>query len=146
MQRWAQWGLGLKLGSFRPLVGTGPSTTGEAFIAKQNQLDLKNWDHDQVMQNSHNDLIEQFSQEGLIGLAAYIFLWGIFVWVIFKNRRRIEPGGKSYALGIGLGLLVWFGFNQLLFTTVFPGLIEWVWIALLLSLVHAQTSSSSFLP
>ena len=146
MERWSEWRLGLKLGSYDPLFGTGPSTTANAFIQRQNQLDLRTWNHDSIMNNAHNDLIEQFSQEGLLGLAAYLFFWIVFVWVIIKNRHRIEPAARPYAIGLGLGLICWFAFNQLLFTTIIVGLVEWTWIALLISMTKAAEPQPNFWP
>jgi O-Antigen ligase len=146
MQRWSEWGLGLKLGSYDPLFGTGPSTTGNAFIQRQNQLDLSTWDHDTIMDNAHNDLIEQFSQEGLLGLGTYLFFWAMFIWVLLRHRQQIESAARPYAIGLGLGLICWFTFDQLLFTTLIVGIIEWTWIALLISMSKVAEPKPGFWP
>jgi O-Antigen ligase len=134
--RWAEWKYGLQFGLSHPILGTGPSTTTQEFdsaIAHHN-INLKGWDDGNVMNRSHNDLIEQFSQEGLIGLAAYLALFAVFITILVKQWHYIEPKSRPYAAGLAADLVFWFGFNQLLFTTVVAGVVMIVWMALLISM------------
>jgi hypothetical protein len=137
LERWQEWKIGLNLGSRRPFFGTGPSTTQEAFIVNKTHLDLAGWDNSHVMNRSHNDLIEQFSEEGIVGLGAYLILWTTLIFIVAKGWKNIARPDRPYAWGLSLGLAAWFGFNLLLFTTMIAGLITWIWIALLLTMVRS---------
>src|SRR4029077_8928758 len=99
LERWTEWKIGIALGERRPLVGTGPGTTGQAFLADNTGLDLKGWDHSRVMNRSHNDVIEQFSQEGILGLVAYLVLWAVLAWILARNWRHIDAPNRPYAWG-----------------------------------------------
>lgn len=147
-ERWSEWKFGLQFGLNRPFVGTGPSTTMQAFQAAEahDSIDLRTWNDTNVMNRSHNDLIEQFSQEGLVGLIAYIALLATFIVIIVRRRRLIESSMRPLALGLAVGLTLWFIFNQLLFTTVFSGVIVAVWVAFLLTIVGSTKSAEGRKP
>lgn len=142
IERWTEWKYGLQFGLSRPLVGTGPSTTGQAFVnaIANHSIDLNGWNDGLIMDHSHNDMIEQFSQEGLLGLLGYLALWGVFIGIMANGWRNIETKMRPFAIGLTGGLLLWFGFNQLLFTTIVSGVIVMVWAALLLTMVKSVRS------
>lgn len=140
-ERFAEWKNGIIMGMQRPLIGTGPSTTRQAFYAFYDKLDLSQWNHKYQMSHPHNDVIEQFSQSGLLGLAAYLAFWIWLAVLLVRRRSKIQPDMQIYAAGVGAGLVLFLLFNLFLFTTVYAGILAWVWIGLLLLLTRAVNFS-----
>lgn len=134
VERFSQWKFGIIIGMQNPLVGTGPSNSAQSFYLYQDKLDLSRWDQRFVMARPHNDLIEQFSQSGILGLGAYLAFWIVFWRLIIKSRAKIPASTKPYYYALSMGLGLYLLFNIFLFTTPYAGVVSWVWIALLVTM------------
>ncbi len=131
VERWTQWKAAWLIGLRRPLVGSGPGTTRAAFYDLIQSVRFPSWNYDTYMEHAHNDLLEQWSQTGLIGLLAYVIFLAGSAWLIWRHRDRVTANMRPYAWGISGGLILFLLFNQFLFTTLFPGLIALLWLAIL---------------
>jgi tetratricopeptide (TPR) repeat protein len=130
-ERFTQWRLGWQIGLEYPIFGSGPGTTRAAFY--HYLPELRDWDHNVAMDLPHNDLIQQFSQSGVLGLFSYLGLWAGLIALFVKRYGSVPEDLKPYAVGLGAGLVLFLVFNILLFTVVYTGVVAAVWFTLLLA-------------
>lgn len=139
-ERFYQWELGIAIAKTYPWFGSGPGSTQAAFYDLHYDRPIKNWDYDVYMAHPHNDLIEQWSQTGIVGLGAYVLLLGSLCVVIWKGRHKIEKSIRPYALGLCIGLVLYFLFNQFLFVLPYTGVLSGLWIIALLVMTEQVTA------
>jgi O-antigen ligase len=131
-ERFYQWRLGIEITKQHPWLGSGPGSTQAAFYDLHKTFAVQNWDYTVYMAHPHNDLIEQASQTGIIGLIAYLAMLIAIGVVIWRSRANIPDPLRLYALGLALGLTAFFLFNQFLFLLPYTGVLAGIWIVLLL--------------
>lgn len=131
-ERFTQWKYGLQIGLDHPLIGIGLGTTRAYFF--EQVKDSKTWDYSIDMILPHNDLIQQFSQTGLLGLLAYVILWSAFTAIVIKNRNIVLPEERPIFYGGLVGLVAFLIFNQFIFTTLYSAIIVLVVACFLLIL------------
>jgi tetratricopeptide (TPR) repeat protein len=139
-ERFTQWHLGLEIGAEHWLAGSGLGTTRAFFF--QHTQDLANWNYLFSMDFPHNDLIQQFSQGGIIGLISYILMWGSVFWLSIKNRLKVQAEYRTLFGGILIGLGFFLFFNLFLFTVQITAILYTVFIIAALSLtknIHFQS-------
>jgi len=131
----------------RPLFGWGPETLSQAYPdykapgffrvfprARMQQI---------IVDRPHNDLLQQAVSTGLVGLAAYLWLWG----AVFRTGWRVARADREAALSVpsaGLaacllgGAAGYFAQLQLSFSYVSVATVFWSLVGLLLALDMAR--------
>jgi len=79
------WGDALRMATARPLTGWGEDTMGLHF----GHFQTKDWEPGHSFDRAHDQPIDLFVAQGLLGLAASGLFFGIFWWGLW--RRRGEP-------------------------------------------------------
>lgn len=134
-ERFLQWQLGWSIGKDHLLFGSGPGTTRSAFYQRINTL--PQWDYNVAMDHPHNDTIEQFSQNGIVGVLVYLSIWISLIVLFIKKYRHVKPEIRPYALGLFIGLMLFWLFNQFNFTVVHTGMVYITIIALFIMLLDS---------
>lgn len=93
------WVSGLRAIELFPLTGVGPGAYYYAYPLLRPLLSLPTAFH------AHNLLLTSFAETGLIGFAALIALWWIFVRTAQAELRGAAPANRTLALAIMAGLV-----------------------------------------
>jgi O-antigen ligase len=97
------WGTILEMTKVNPILGLGPS----AYRWYTPLFPIRGWF---VHFNSHSQYVDLIAQTGLLGLACFIWFFGMVIWLGWKLRERVPAGfPRAYvygALGGGVGTLV----------------------------------------
>lgn len=80
------WGTIIPLASENPITGIGTGMTARVTI-----------DH----KEPHNDYVRAYVETGLLGLGAYLWFVGSFLWVAHRSRKRAR-GGFEASLTLGI--------------------------------------------
>lgn len=128
--RLALWRLSLPMITERPLFGYGPDTYALAFIqhypqeVEENNLSLQYWD-------AHNLVLSQAMSAGLLGLAAFLGVVGVFFWRTLGRLRRANTATTIHILAAVLAsasaYLVQAQFNP---AGVVPTILFWLVMAM----------------
>lgn len=80
--------------------------------------------------NAHNEIIEAFSQTGIVGLGARLWLFAVFFAGFFMLRRKAGPARTLFAAGAAAGLAGMLADNMLNVSLHFsaPAFLFW-WLA-----------------
>ena len=101
----------------RPLLGWGPenfSVIHERYVsARISALSETSFDR------AHNKLLEEATTTGILGLLAYLSLWGWLLWAFLRQARRLPLSRRVFLMLVGGGLAAHFTHNMFLFDT--PG-------------------------
>lgn len=123
----------------RPLFGWGPETLAQIYPAYGTPAFFAMFPYARminlIVDRPHNDLLQQAIAAGLIGLAAYVWLWTA---ILRTGWRTARAGGDAWtrALAAGLlgGLAAYFAQLQLAFSYVSVAPVLWVLVGVLLAL------------
>ena len=132
-KRVASWEAGLKGLAARPLLGWGPANYVVPFGRYAAGLGATMHVHDQA----HSQLIETAATTGLLGLVAYLALWGYACRVIVRAVLAGESGETVLALFAGAALAGYFVQSQTLFSTASSALQQ---VVLLAFVAYLETS------
>jgi hypothetical protein len=134
-ERFTEWRMGIQLGKWYPWHGTGQGMMDSLRAKLIRNPAFSNWSTASLAVHPHNETIEEFAQKGVPGVVAYLVLWlGLFSFLWCK-RRQVTPELKPYWWGMYFGLLLYWLYNQVLFTIVPSGVTSWFMAALLLTTV-----------
>ncbi len=98
IERVAHWQAASRMASARPWLGVGLGN----FQAAYPDYRLHNWEH--ALGHAHNVYLNAAAETGLLGLGAYLLLWGS----VFAVTLRALGGSTGWRRGVALGLLgVW---------------------------------------
>ena len=98
IERLAHWQAASRMASAHPWLGVGLGN----FQAAYPDYRLLNWEH--ALGHAHNVYLNAAAETGLLGLGAYLLLWGI----VFAVTLRTLGGSTGWRRGVALGLLgVW---------------------------------------
>ena len=110
--RFPNWQAGLRAFAERPLLGWGPDN----YLAAAGKHLAE--DHDRYLwvrgkanpgrDHAHNTIIEEAATKGVVGLAAYLALWGWTLVVVLRTARRQNPRERALTVAVGAALLGWF--------------------------------------
>lgn len=127
--RFDYWTAGVKSFAANPILGTGPGTFGTAYKKIKPP-------GAEMARLAHNDYLEQASDSGAPGFAAYVvFIWGGLWWLWRGGWLRGDPMDRA----IFLGLLGWATQSFIEFGLYIPAL---AWPAfLLLGLLLARKAT-----
>ncbi len=85
-------------GIFRHLLGYGPDTFRYAYALRADGFILQ-----RRTNAAHNDIFNRFVEQGLFGAIAWIALWGVAAWAVFKLVfSRAFRSSRYRLLGIGI--------------------------------------------
>ena len=89
IERLAHWIAALRMWELSPWLGVGPGN----YAAFYPQVRLPRWED--PLGHAHNTYLNVLAENGLVGLFAYLVMWGgVVVWLICQ-RRRIQSGGRA---------------------------------------------------
>jgi O-antigen ligase len=121
----------------RPLLGWGPETLAQVYPAYGTPEFLRVFPDARRMRievdRPHNDFLQQAVSTGLLGLAAYVWLWG----TVFRTGWRVaraDPGGAALASGLLAGCAAYFIQLQFAFSYVSVAPVFWSLVGILLGL------------
>ncbi len=98
IERTALWEAAIRMASARPWLGVGLGN----FQAAYPDFRLLNWEH--ALGHAHNVYLNVVAETGMLGLGAYLLLWGS----VFLVTLRAIRGNSSWRRWVALGLLgVW---------------------------------------
>jgi O-antigen ligase len=100
LERLAHWQSALDVWRDHPWLGVGFGNYAAAYA----QYALPKWP--MPLGHAHNYYLNVAAETGLLGLVAYICLWGIVFWYLWRVLR-VTPDPRTRALALGaLGMLV----------------------------------------
>ena len=104
-QRVLIWTCAWLMGSEAPLLGKGGGVFELFYPFYQGHL-LHEMPFYRSMRthanNSHNEILEVFSQTGLLGLGAFVAVWVVFFWAV-RNWSKGRPGREGLWVGAAAG-------------------------------------------
>ena len=103
-------GAGLRAFLDRPVFGWGP----ENFLAVWGRYGGGNFSYSD---RAHNQLIEELTTKGAVGLLAYLTLWAVMASVLIRAVRRQSGRDRRFLCVIGAALAAYFVQNLFLFDT-----------------------------
>lgn len=130
----------------RPVLGYGPDMFGTAY-PKYRRMDIVKFEREvnklprpRYQNRPHMDILQQGVSAGLLGMMAYIAMWGAFVWYGIKGVGSRESGVERY-LGIGLiaGIIGFIFQIQFSFNTIAVTPLVWLGMALVFSIGDEKT-------
>jgi hypothetical protein len=117
------WKGTLKLIATRPLLGSGPGSFFLHYPAfRRPGVILNERRHNTETDHPQNELLEQWVEGGLIGLALWLWLFGAVLykgWKLLENSGAGE-GGELYPAGIYAGVVCGFLLSLVSIFTRFP--------------------------
>ncbi|MCB0045660.1 MAG: O-antigen ligase family protein [Caldilineaceae bacterium] len=97
IERVAHWVAALRMWEQAPWLGVGPGNYARIYPAVRLPL----WE--EALGHAHNVYLNTLAETGVIGLAAYLLLWGgAMIWLI---RMMRQAGERSYRAALTLGVL-----------------------------------------
>ncbi len=100
------WNATLKMIGSRPLLGHGLGTDVVAYPLYRLPEYFLRPKATNVTDHAHNELLEIAAEQGLIGLAATLWLWATSVWCGFRACRRLDGGERRCLWGMYGAMLV----------------------------------------
>lgn len=99
VERRAHWQAALGMFSDHPWLGVGIGNYAVVYPAYA----LPHWDD--PLGHAHNYYLNVLAEAGLLGLTAYLFLWGAVFWSVWRTVRRTFGFWQAVAAG-AFGMLV----------------------------------------
>ena len=110
-RRLRNWESGLAAFAERPLTGWGP---GNYFVGSARHISEPDGPQ-LVRDHAHNMLIEEAATKGVLGLAAYLALWGWTFVLLIRAARAAGPRDQALLIFAAAALFGWFVQTQSLF-------------------------------
>jgi tetratricopeptide (TPR) repeat protein len=100
------WKATMSMIAMRPLLGHGFGT----YVAMYPQYRLPQYflrpKATNVTDHAHNELLEIAAEQGLVGLGATLWLWGMAVWCGLRASRQSDGSERRATLGLLAAMLV----------------------------------------
>ncbi|KKT80825.1 MAG: hypothetical protein UW78_C0024G0010, partial [Candidatus Azambacteria bacterium GW2011_GWA1_44_9] len=131
--RFTIWSMSLKAVAERPILGWGPESYVYVF---SKYYDPVLWRQEPWFDRSHNVFLDWLVTTGVLGLTAYLFLFGVAIYYLFRlGLLRKKDSNQTEMIGVGLlvALLVAY-FSHNFF--VFDNLISYILFFSLLGYIH----------
>ncbi len=128
--RFLYWNVALTSIKAHPILGTGPETFRYANERYFNSDFMRNtYKRELWADKPHNAYLEMLATQGILGLAAYVFLIGATIWVLVKKAKNEE---NKYVVAAFSGMLLAYLVNNfILFDVNISFLLFFVLLALL---------------
>ena len=114
--RLASVSFGLKGFFERPLLGWGPENYVVAWGRHYDAEEIGEYSGPPFDQ-AHNKPIEELTTKGVVGLASYLSLWVLMLWIVSSRIRRLGADREILALVMGAAMVGYFAQNLFLFDT-----------------------------
>ncbi len=134
VERMAHWQAAWGMFSDRPWLGVGIGNYEPVYPAYA----LPGWE--EPLGHAHNYYLNIAAEAGLVGLAAYLVLWGAAFREAWRTVRRTEGYWRGVAVGI-FGALVHLSVHNLFDNLYVHNM--YVHVAILLGLLHVIDSTAS---
>lgn len=135
-ERLAHWQAAQNMARDYPWLGVG---LGNYEVAYE-QYRLINWD--EPLGHAHNYYLNILAEAGMIGLIAYLGLWGSILWFTWNARSHPDIVNRSLMVGL-FGTWVYLAFHSLLDNLYVNNLFIHLGVMLgLLNIVYQQTKQS----
>jgi len=96
IERLAHWLAALRMWETAPWLGVGPGSYGAVYP----QVRLPLWED--ALGHAHNIYLNVLAETGLVGLTAYLLMWGGIVAWLWRATRRTLSGSWEQAVLIGV--------------------------------------------
>ena len=100
----------------RPLLGWGPENYVVAWGRHYDAEEIGDYKGPSFDQ-AHNKPIEELTTKGVVGLASYLSLWVLMLWIVSSRVRRRGADGEILTLVMGAAMVGYFAQNLFLFDT-----------------------------
>ena len=94
IERLAHWQAALEMFRYNPWNGVGFGCYGPAYV----HFDLVNWPI--ALGHAHNYYLNTAAETGIVGLVAYLALWGAVFWQTWRATRRSRGLWRGIAVGL----------------------------------------------
>jgi hypothetical protein len=141
-QRMVLWRTVAPLVLERPVLGWGPETLAQIYPAYGSPEFLRAFPQARIeriyVDRPHNDLLQQAVSTGLLGLAAYVWMWGAVFAATWRAARAAAPAtpGAGAAAGMLGGFAAYFCQLQFSFSYVSVAPVFWTLVGVALVLEH----------
>jgi putative inorganic carbon (HCO3(-)) transporter len=117
----------------RPILGHGPDNFAKPFDRHEGE-DLRAFFGDRVVDKAHNELLQVAATTGLLGLAAYL-------WIFVSYFRHAYKSGGWPLLALSGGMLAYILQLQTAFTTIATGVTFWAILGVSVAIMRLQQTS-----
>jgi putative inorganic carbon (hco3(-)) transporter len=94
VERLAHWQAAIAMATEQPYIGVGLGN----YDVRYAMVRLPNWDA--ALGHAHNLYLNLLAETGIIGLLAYLLLWGYIVKLSWNARSTLDPLGRAAAVGL----------------------------------------------
>ena len=136
--RFMVWGMAFKGFKEHPLLGRGQEGFNYVF---NKYYDPNMWGQEQWFDRTHNIFFDWLVAAGILGLAAYLSLFGFLLWFLWKEKP--EDGAEPFSFAeksVLTGLLVAYFIHNFF---VFDNLISYILFFSLVAFMHARFGKTS---
>lgn len=121
----------------RPLLGWGPDNFDKAFQKHfNNQLFLPQY-NETWFDRAHNIFIDTLVDTGVLGLIAYLSLYGAALFAVWRVMKRSSESSKNVAVIVTIGLLV----HLLDIQTAFDTVVSFIFLGTLFAVIAGYVGS-----
>ena len=117
----------------RPLLGHGPDNFAEPFKEHEGEDLRAFFPNGEVIDKAHNEFLQVAATTGLLGLAAYL-------WLFVSYFRKAYRSGGWELLALSGGVLAYILQLQTAFTTIVPGVIFWAMLGLSVAIMRLRNA------
>lgn len=143
LERLAFWVAALRMWEFAPWLGVGPGNYDAVYTA----FALPRWQ--MALGHAHNVYLNVLAESGLVGMLAFLGLWGSVVALALRSYRTARQTNRwQAALAVGvLGVITHLAIHSLFDNLFVHGMYLHLslWIAILLSLQSSEPASDAAL-
>ena len=100
----------------RPLLGWGPENYVVAWGRHYDAEEIGDY-RGPPFDQAHNKPIEELTTKGVAGLASYLSLWVLMLWIVSSRIRRLGADREVLTLVMGAAMVGYFAQNLFLFDT-----------------------------
>ena len=100
----------------RPVLGWGPENYVVAWGRHYDAEEIGDY-RGPPFDQAHNKPVEELTTKGAVGLASYLSLWVLMLWIVFSRIRRLGADREVLALVMGAAMVGYFAQNLFLFDT-----------------------------
>ena len=100
----------------RPLLGWGPENYVVVWGRHYDAEEIGDY-RGPPFDQAHNKPIEELTTKGVVGLASYLCLWALMLWIVSSRVRRLGADKEVLTLVMGAAMVGYFAQNLFLFDT-----------------------------
>jgi len=105
-QRLIYWKNTLAMARDHPLLGVGPGNFPLQYPRYHRSVEIDwTFDEEHQLQRAHNDHLQMFAEQGLVGLIAWLWIFGVALHMTWKLLHAGQAWIRPQALVAGLGVV-----------------------------------------